>query len=89
MNITRKEREELKELSRKVYGKTSKWSTLLRKGELVPKIDHATGLTVKYQKHFTLEEVRSNMEKILSDIKETQDKAAEKRLADQAKEEKT
>lgn len=68
--LTRQEREEMKELSAKAYGKSGQWQKMLRKGELRPGTWRANSgklMEGKILHNFTVNEIKKTMEKILAD----------------------
>lgn len=80
--LTREEREEIKALSIKAYGKSSAYQKLLKKGELVPaKATTADGapIDVKRVEYFTIQKVKERMEKIIADNLEAAANEAAKR----------
>lgn len=83
-SLTRKEREELKALSTKAYGVSSRWKTVLNKGELKKEsVQSSSGnvMEVNRVKYFTITQVKEKMEQILKDREEqakNQEKQEEK-----------
>lgn len=77
--LTRNEREDMNALSTEAYGKRLEWQKLLRKGELRPgRIVPNSGkgfLDIKRLHHFTVNEVKLKMEKILTDCAEAREAA--------------
>lgn len=74
--LTRKEREELSELSLQLYGKRLQWQKMLRKGQLKPSVEvdnSGKAVSVMRMHHFTVNEIYKTMQQILID----RDKAAE------------
>lgn len=68
--LTRQEREEMKELSNRAYGKSGQWQKMLRKGELRPGTWRASSgqlMEGKILHHFTVNEIKKTMEKIVAD----------------------
>lgn len=91
--LTRKEREEMNELSTQAYGKRLQWQKMLRKGELRPETAQTSGgdsIAVRRLHHFTVNEIKLTMQKILVERAEAAAKAEaeriEKEKAQQAKE---
>ena len=68
--LTKTEREELKSLSVQAYGKSSKWKSLLSKGETVPYVDLSnpgSAVNMKKVQYFTLQQIKEKMEQIIQD----------------------
>jgi len=77
---SRIEREQLNELSLKVYGKAGEWRKLVKKGEFKEENDFTSGgkgIKVKRWHPITADEVKVRMEKILTDRETEAKKAAE------------
>lgn len=91
--LTRKEREEMHALSTAAYGKRLQWQKMLRKGEYKPESTYTSNgdaLQVRRLHHFTVNEIRVTMQKVLKEREEAANKAAaeraEKEKAQQAAE---
>lgn len=80
--LTRNEREEMQKLSTDAYGKPSVWQKMLRKGELRPAKTYTSAgdpIDVKRLHHFTVNEIKLTMQKIVTDREEAAKVAAAKR----------
>jgi len=60
--MTRTERKELDALSKKIFGASSKWKTLMDKGELV----YNDKLKAYGMKYYTLDEIKVKLEELSS-----------------------
>lgn len=81
--LTRKEREEMNTLSTQAYGKRLHWQKMLRKGELRPETAQTSGgesIAVRRLHHFTVNEIKLTMQKILTERAEAAAKAETERL---------
>ncbi len=79
--MTYEERKQLDALSRLVYGKSSKWNSILNKGETSDMEETLEDGTVrKYRgiKYLTVDEVKAKMEKIWADELARQEAAKKK-----------
>lgn len=77
--LTYKERKEMKALSISAYGVSSKWNSLLNKGELKPTVSMTSDgnpIEVKRLYYFTIAQIKAKMEQIVNEREEAQ-KAAE------------
>lgn len=86
MNITRKERLYMNELSKNLYGTSSKWQKLLEKGEvatLTRKLEDGTEEKYKTIVRQTYEELKATLEELWKEEQETKAKEeAEKKSED-------
>lgn len=85
--LTRQEREAMNTLSEAAYGKRLQWQKMLRKGEFKPETaqtSNGEALQVRRLHHFTVNEIRVTMQKILREREEAAAKAATERAAKEA-----
>src|SRR5271165_5982881 len=71
--MTKNERLELNELSKKVYGSANKWSKMVNKGErgaLVEKLEDGTERTYQGIVYYKVEEIKSLMEDLWKEEQE-------------------
>lgn len=70
------ERMYLNELSKKCYGKSSKWQKMVNKGELIPamsKNKKGEDVKVRVISKYTIEEVKSIMEDLVKEEQEAKE----------------
>lgn len=72
MHLTYEEREELKALSKEIFGKTSFWGKLVRRGTKDPKTKEITYYTDFDSIKNKLLEFKDNTAKIMAELKATQ-----------------
>lgn len=80
--LTRNEREEMKKLSLDAYGKQGAWQKMLNKGELRPGTAYTNAgdqVNVKKLHHFTVNEIKLTMQKVITEREEAAKVAAAKR----------
>lgn len=84
--MTKNERLELNQLSKEVYGTTSKWQKMINKGEIAPqveKMDDGTERTYMGISYYSVEEIKKTM----LELKAEQEADEEKELKLQQEEE--
>jgi hypothetical protein len=95
-NMTKNERLELNQLSKEVYGSTSKWQKMVNKGERVPQVEKMEdGTDRKYMgmSYYSVEEIKKTMLELKAEqdadednkLKEEQEKALNEMVSESEK----